>query len=213
MGLVKYVRTPLRHNDGNACLWIIGVNVGLFLISRLFPMLTHLLSMTPVEVLGRNRWWQLATYMFMHASFSHLLLNMLGLYFFGMRLEQTIGSNEFVLFYFICGIGAGVMSLFGYLLTLQVNITLLGASGAVYAVLLAFATYFPHSRIYLFAIFPIPAPLLIIVFTVIAVFSTLTSSGGNVAHLTHLAGFVFAFLYLLIRLRINPIDALFRQRY
>lgn len=213
MGLVGYLQTPLRYREGNVCLWLIGINVGLFLISQLFPALSYLLSMTPVEVFGRNYWWQLVTYMFMHANFSHLLLNMLGLYFFGMRLEQTMGSNEFLLFYFVCGAGAGALSLFGYLLGGQLNITLLGASGAVYAVLLAFATYFPHARIYLFAIFPVPAPLLIIVFTVIAVFSTLTSSGRGVAHLTHLAGFVFAFLYLLVRLRINPINALFRQRY
>lgn len=213
MGFTQIIRRPLPYREANFCLWIIGVNTVLFLISQFFPAFTYMMSMTPIEVLGRNRWWQLVTYMFMHANFSHLLLNMLGLYFFGMRLEQTLGSNEFLLFYFACGVGAGVISLVGYLLSGQLAITLLGASGAVYAVLLAFASYFPHARIYLFAIFPVPAPLLVIVFTVIAVFSTLTARGGNVAHLTHLAGFIFAFFYLLVRLRVNPIDALFRQRY
>lgn len=213
MGLLKHLQTPLRYRNDNVILWLIAANVGLFMLSQLFPELVYLLSMNPSDVLGRNRWWQLGTYMFMHAGFSHLLLNMLGIYFFGTRLEQEIGSNEFMLFYFVCGIGAGVFSFFGYLLGGQTNIVLLGASGALYAVLLAFATYFPHARIYVFAIFPVPAPLLIIVFTVIALFSSLTSRGGGIAHLTHLAGFVFAFLYLIIRLRINPINELFRQKY
>ena len=175
--------------------------------------MTYYLAMNPAAVLVGNRWWQLVTYMFAHANFSHVLLNMLGLYFFGIQLERTIGSNEFLLFYFVSGIGAGLLSLGGYVLTGNVNVSLLGASGAVYAVLLGFATYFPHTRIYLFAIFPVPAPLLIIVFTVIALFSTLGGRGGNVAHLTHLAGFVVAFFYLWIRLGINPIDSLFKRQY
>ena len=208
---MQRVQKPLRYRDSNFFLYLIGANVVLFLASRAFPTLGYFMAMTPLEVVGNNRWWQLATYMFAHASFSHLLLNMLGLYFFGLRLEQTIGSNEFLLFYFVCGIGAGLVSLVGYIVSGQVNISLVGASGAVYAVLLGFATYFPHARIYLFAIFPVPAPLLIIGFTFISVFSALTARGGNVAHLTHLAGFLFAFFYLWIRLRINPIDSMFKR--
>lgn len=207
------LRKPLPYRSYNAVLWIIGVNTVLFLISRASPALTYAMSMTPIEVVVGGRWWQLVTYMFVHANFSHLLLNMLGLYFFGLRLEHVVGSSEFLLFYFVCGVGAGLASLAGYVAGGRVLVSLVGASGAVYAVLLAFATYFPHAQIYLFAIFPVSAPLLIIVFTVIAVFSSLTARGGNVAHLTHLAGFIFAFFYLWGRLRINPINALFRRRY
>jgi membrane associated rhomboid family serine protease len=130
---------------------------------------------------------------------------MIGLLLFGMQLERRIGSGEFLLFYLVVGTLAGVFSLFFYALTGAYNIPLVGASGAIFGVLLAFATYYPTATILVFGIIPVRAPVLVIGFTALEVFSIITGRRGNVAHLTHLAGFLFAFLYLVIRLRINPI--------
>jgi membrane associated rhomboid family serine protease len=85
------------------------------------------------------------------------------------------------------------------------QVWLVGASGALFAVILAYATYFPTSRLLVFGILPVRAPVLVIGYTVIELVSMFSRNRGNVAHLTHLAGFGFAYLYLIIRLRINPI--------
>ncbi len=184
---------------------LMAINVLMFLVTLVWPPLTQIMALVPLQVLVNGRWWQLLTYMFAHANFSHLLFNMLGLFFFGIAVERVLGSREFLLFYLVCGIGAGLVSLIGYILSGNTAIYLVGASGAVYAVLLAFATFFPHTHIYVMGIIPVRAPLLVLIFTAIALFSQLSGRGGAVAHLTHLAGFLFAFLYLLVRHRINAI--------
>jgi len=161
--------------------------------------------MNPIYVTQANRWWQVLTYMFAHASIWHLFFNMLGLFFFGVQLERRLGSSEFLLFYLLSGTLAGLFSLLVYWFTGAFTVFLLGASGAVFAVLLAYATYYPTSRILLFGIVPIRAPVLVVGYAAIEVFNMFSRNRGNVAHLTHLAGFAFAYLYLIVRLRINPI--------
>jgi membrane associated rhomboid family serine protease len=122
-----------------------------------------------------------------------------------------MGSHEFLLFYLLSGVLAGLFSFVVYQFTGQYNVYLLGASGAVYAVLLAFATYFPTSRIYVMGIIPIRAPILVLIFTAIAVFSQVFNYRNSVAHLTHLAGFGIAYLYFLTRFGINPFGVFFRS--
>jgi membrane associated rhomboid family serine protease len=199
----------------NATLVLIGINVFVFFISSFIaPTLFSYLSMIPALVVLRNWWWQVFTYMFVHADIWHLLFNMLGLFFFGVQLERRIGSHEFLLFYLISGVLAGAFSLLVYWLTGAYMISLLGASGAVFAVLLAYATYYPTSTILIFGIIPVKAPVLIVGYAAIEIFSMFSRNRGNVAHLTHLAGFGFAYLYLLIRLRINPVrEFLGNRRY
>ena len=111
----------------------------------------------------------------------------------------------FLLFYLLSGTLAGLFSLLVYWATGAYQVWLVGASGAVFAVLLAYATYYPRSTILIFGIIPVKAPVLIIGYAAIEIFSMFSRNRGNVAHLTHLAGFGVAFLYLLIRLRINPV--------
>ena len=159
----------------------------------------------PPAIVRRNAYWQFVTYMFAHANITHILFNMLGLFFFGAQVERRMGSNDFVLFYLFTGIAAGLFSYIVYRLSGPPYSALLGASGAVYAVLLAYATYYPDSRIYIFGIFPIRAPIMVLLFTGIAIFSQVFSFRSGVAHLTHLAGFGFAFIYFLVRFGINPI--------
>jgi len=198
-------RRQFRYSYSNAALYIIIINVVIFLVNMAMPATRFYLAMNPVLVVGRGYIWQIVTYMFAHASFSHILFNMLALFFFGIQLERRIGSSEFLLFYFVSGIGAGAFSLLVYWLTGAYQVWLLGASGAVYGVLLGYATYYPDSRIYIMGIIPVKATHLVLGYTAIEVLSQVFSFRSGVAHLTHLAGFGFAFLYLLIRLRINPV--------
>jgi len=199
------LRKPFAYQYFNASLWIIGLNVLIFFFTSVSPRMTVYFSLNPYLVIRANAYWQFLTYMFTHANFSHILFNMLGLFFFGSSVERRMGSKEFLLFYFISGLGAGLFSFIVFLLTGSYNVILLGASGAVYSVLLAFAVYFPYANIYLFGLFPIKAPILVLGYAAIEIFSQVFSLRSGISHLTHLAGFGLAFLYFIIRLGINPI--------
>ena len=205
------IRRPFEYKFYNAAFVIIGLNVLVFLINNIAPRSLAYLVLSPAYIIRYNWYWQFFTYMFTHGSISHILFNMLGLFFFGTQVERRMGSHEFLLFYLSTGVLAGVFSFVVYRLTGQFNVFLLGASGAVYAVLLAFATYFPSSMIYVMGIIPIRAPVLVLIFTAIAVFSQVFNYSSRVAHLTHLAGFGIAYLYFIARLGINPFGVFFRN--
>lgn len=164
---------------------------------------TTFLAMNPVLTVVQGFWWQPFTYMFVHSGISHLLFNMLGLFFFGTQVEQELGSWEFLLFYMLTGVLAGFLSLAIYWYSGTYMVFLLGASGAVFAVLLAFATFYPNAQIYIFGIIPMRAAALVTLYTFIEIFSQIRG-GSNVAHMTHLAGFGFAYLYFIIRVGLNP---------
>ncbi|MCF7953741.1 MAG: rhomboid family intramembrane serine protease [Spirochaetales bacterium] len=200
------LQKPIHYSYNNAAFILIIINVVVFFFTYMNQRLIFYIAMIPNLVVQEGFFWQVFTYMFAHANFSHIFFNMLGLFFFGVQIERRMGTGEFLLFYGITGTLAGVFSLFVYLLTGNTGVILLGASGAVFAVLLAFATYFPYARIYIFGIIPMRAPVLVVVYTGIELFSQVTSSYSGVAHLTHLAGFGFAYLYFLLRLNINPVD-------
>ena len=201
-------RRPFRYQFTNATLVLIAVNVGVFFLTRMSTGFLVNLAMVPAYVM-RGRVWLLFTYMFAHGSISHLFFNMLGLFFFGTHVERELGSSEFLLFYFLTGILAGVFSFAAYAATGAWVTFLIGASGAVYAVLLAFAALFPGSIIHVWGILPVRAPVLVLAYTAIEVGSQLFSFRSGIAHLTHLAGFGFAYLYFLVRLGINPIRRFF----
>lgn len=148
-------------------------------------------------------YWQFFTYMFVHSNLSHLFSNMLGLLFFGITLERTIGSKEFLLFYFVTGTLCGVFSFILNWILGAYGVFLMGASGVIYAILLLFAVSFPRSTIYIWGIIPLPAPILVIVYTVFELVSQF-SANSNIAHYAHLAGFLFAYLYCLVRMEVNP---------
>lgn len=182
---------------------LIAVNFIVFCLTYfLFPRLMYFLAMIPSAVLYGHSYWQFATYIFCHGGMWHLLMNMLALYIFGMPVSREIGSNEFLLFYLLTGIAAGVMSFLTYLFA-GYNVMLIGASGAIYGVMLLFSVFYPRSVIYVFGIIPVRAPLLIVIYFMIEFLGALSMRGG-IAHATHLWGLVFAFLYCMIRLRIKP---------
>ena len=211
---MNIIRKPFRYRNDNIVYIIIGVNILVYLAERFLrdiPLIPYL-SMIPLAVRSRGWVWQFITYMFVHdpRSIGHILFNMFALFIFGRQVEWKMGSREFLLYYLLTGIFAGVFSFFIYLFTNNVLVFLMGASGAIFAVQLAFATFFPDSIIYLWGILPLRAPVMVLGFTAIELVFMLTGAGGNVAHVTHLAGFGFGWLYFLLRFRINPWRAMRR---
>jgi membrane associated rhomboid family serine protease len=208
---MNLIRRPFAYSYFNATLLLIIVNIAVFLLQRLDPKLTLMLAMTPVLTL-QGCLWQFVTYMFAHASFSHIFFNMLALFVFGGQTERYMGSKEFLLYYFLTGMLAGFFSFVIFLLTGAVTVQLLGASGAIFAVQLAYAAFFPNSLIYIWGILPVRAPLMVLVFSAIELFSMLFGVANGVAHLTHLAGFGFGWLYFLIRFSVNPLRMMIGRR-
>ncbi len=205
------INKQFPYTYSSVTFYIIGINIIFYMIGFIYPRSIFYTAMIPGLIIQKFYIWQFVTYMFTHGGFSHILFNMLGLFFFGMQVERRIGSYEFLLFYLLTGVLAGIFSFLIYYLTGSYNVILLGASGAIFAVLFAFAVYFPNAQIYIMGIFPVRAPVLVIGYTAIELFSQITSARTGIAHLTHLAGFGFAYLYFIIRLGINPIDS-FKHR-
>jgi len=202
------IRRPFKYSNNGAVYWLIGINVLIFaamqLLGRNFWIFfVERMSMIPLTV--RNGWvWTFVTYMFIHYDFRHILFNMLGLFIFGMHVERQMGSREFLLYYFVTGTLAGIFSFAVYYLTGNYVVALMGASGAVFAVELAYAVFFPDSIIYIWGILPLRAPVMVLGFTALELFFSLSGRRSNVAHLTHLAGFGFGWIYFLIRFGMNP---------
>ncbi|NUN68795.1 MAG: rhomboid family intramembrane serine protease [Bacteroidetes bacterium] len=138
--------------------------------------------------------WQLFTYMFMHASFTHILFNMLALWMFGMELEHVWGSRKFLIYYMLCGFGGGLANLLVAPMFTSVGPTV-GASGAVYGILLAFGMMFPERPIYIYFLLPIKAKYFVVMYMAFEIFSV--GSMDGVAHFAHLGGALVGFLYLL----------------
>jgi membrane associated rhomboid family serine protease len=183
----------------------------IFALERLLPYLKYLLAMTPVLVL-HGCVWQFFTYMFAHDGVSHILFNMLALFMFGTQTERHMGSKEFLVYYLVTGTLAGFFSFIIFLFTGSANVPLLGASGAIFAVQLAYAAFFPNSMLYIWGILPLRAPVLVLIFTGIELFSMVFGISHGVAHLTHLAGFGFGCVYFLVRFRANPLRMMIDRR-
>lgn len=182
----------------------IAINFIMFCLTGfLFPSLKYIFSLVPSYILYRHYYWQFLTYMFTHATVSHFIFNMLSLYIFGTAVERRIGSREFLLYYLLTGVLSGVAS-YAMFYMANTNTVLLGASGAIYALLMLFSVLYPRSVIYVFGLIPVQAPLLIILYFIIELISGLTAHDG-VAHMTHLSGLVFGLLYIVVRMRMNPL--------
>ena len=201
---MKILRRSFRYSYTQIVFYLIGINVLVYLAQHLFWSTTYYLAMFPPYIM--KGWiWQFVTYMFVHAprKFTHILFNMLGLFIFGIQVERRMGSREFLLYYLVTGTLAGVISFAAYYFT-GTNAILLGASGAVFAVELAFATFFPDAIIYIWGIIPLRAPVMVLGFTALELFFSVSGMQNGVAHLTHLSGFAVGWFYFMIRFRINP---------
>ncbi|HVP18518.1 MAG TPA: rhomboid family intramembrane serine protease [Spirochaetia bacterium] len=211
--MASFLRRPIRYSFYNATIILIIINVIVFLFTLVDRQGRVLyLALIPDFVLHGGAWWQVVTYMFVHSGWYHIFFNMLALFLFGIQLERQMGSTEFLLFYFFTGIGAGIASVFINEASGMGMVPVVGASGAIFGLLLGFASFFPDARIFIFGILPMRAPVAVLLFAGIEVFLQITNFQSGVAHLTHLAGIFFAYLYLVVRFGINPIKIFFRRR-
>jgi membrane associated rhomboid family serine protease len=164
-----------------------------FLQTMVSSRITLYLGLVPILVWKEYFLWQLFTYIFLHGGISHLLFNLLALWMFGGELENYWGSRRFSQYFFFCGIGAALCTV---VLTPHQFIPVIGASGAIYGLLLAYGWLFPRRPIYIYFLFPIPAKYFVIIFGLIELYSSMEGTGGGVAHLTHLGGLLFGLIYM-----------------
>jgi len=183
---------------------IVYVNVGAFLITFFAPsLMVDLFGLSPAAVLEQGRIWQLVTYLFIHdaSGFTHILFNMLALWMFGVDLERRWGTPAFVRYYFITGVGAGVATVVVSLLPFDAvrsiyYVTTVGASGAIYGLLLAWAILFPHRTILFMFIFPLQARIAALLMGGMSFLAAVSGRNGSVAEATHLAGLLVGWIYL-----------------
>ena len=211
MASTSLLRKPFRYTYFNATLYLIAINVLVFAVSYMFPTLNDYLALNPAMVLS-GYVWQVFTYMFAHANLAHIFFNMIGLFFFGRAVERSIGSKEFLLFYLLSGVLAGLISFLIFVVAGAWNIMLLGASGAIFSLLLAFAILYPDALVYIYGIVPLRAPVMVLGYAAIEIGSQILSFSTSVAHYTHLAGFAVGWVYFLARFGINPAKRLFRRK-
>jgi membrane associated rhomboid family serine protease len=166
--------------------FLILANLVMLLVGGAVPGLVNNLMLVPVLIPVRP--WTVVTYMFLHSGFMHLFFNMLALYFFGPRLELRLGGRRFIGLYMTSGIAGAIMSL------VTPYVAIIGASGAVFGVMLGYAHFWPRDLVYVFFL-PMEARWLVILMTAMSLFGA-WQGGGGIAHFAHLGGFVGGFLYL-----------------
>jgi membrane associated rhomboid family serine protease len=168
---------------------LLFANVAVFFMQMTMPGVTNALVFVPALVLVRP--WSLVTYMFLHGGIMHIAFNMIALYFFGPQVEARLGSRSFVQLYFVSGVSGAVLSMF-----LAFGSPIIGASAAVFGVMLAFAWFWPDAQILIWGILPVSARVLVIATTILSLMSGLGGSRGGIADFAHLGGYAGAFVYL-----------------
>ncbi len=173
-------------------------NVAMFLFQTIARALVQvridrLFGLVPYEVVHHLFLWQLVTYMFLHGGFLHIGFNLLALWMFGTELEALWGTRKFLRFYFVTGIGAAIATT---LVTPNSYVITIGASGAIYGLLAAYGLLFPDRVILLYFVLPIRAKYLVLILGLITFWSSVAATGGGIAHVAHLGGLVFGWLYL-----------------
>lgn len=181
-----------------AVLNLVLANVAVFTLQLVSGVVAQvrfdrLFGLVPYDVVHHLFVWQLATYMFLHGGVWHIAFNMIALWFMGPPLEKLWGTAKFLRFYFITGIGAGIS-------TTAVGpnslIPTIGASGAIYGIILAYGVLFPRQTLLIWGIIPIEARFLALIMGVMAFWFSLTAPGSGVANIAHLGGMLFGWLYL-----------------
>ena len=179
---------------------LLVANVLVFVVVQPGTLLYGLLTLFPPAVIGIDRFyipampfrpWTAVTYMFLHAGFGHVFFNMIGLFFFGPRLEARLGPKGFLWLYFLSGLGGAAFSfIFSF------GAPVVGASAAVYGILIGFAMYWPRENIYIWGVLPVQARWLAAALVFISLYSGISGSGGGVAHFAHLGGLAVGAGYL-----------------
>jgi membrane associated rhomboid family serine protease len=186
------------------------INAGIFLLQHILDLFLagafeHIFGLNHVGLLDEFKIWQLFTYMFLHGNLLHLFFNLLALWMFGGELEQRWGKKIFLQYYIFCGVGAGffiavmnfiVFTQYGY------NPITIGASGAIYGILLAYGMTWPNREVLLYFLFPIKIKYLVIAFGLMEFLGTISSAtgaGGTVSHIGHIGGLISGFIFIIYK--------------
>jgi len=181
---------------------LLFANIAVFLLQFLAPALNEtlvrLFGLVPLLAFNHFFLWQFVTYMFLHGGFSHIFFNMFALWMFGVELERTWGTREFLKYYFLTGIAAGLSTA---LFSWGSIIPTIGASGAIYGILAAYALFFPDRYVYMYFLFPIKMKYLALILGALEFFSAYNQAQTGIAHAAHLGGMVVGFFYLRFKYR------------
>ena len=195
---------------------VANVIVFLFQMSPFGPLLELFGALWPIGSHNTGGYsfqlWQPVTYMFLHGGFAHIFFNMFALWMFGAEIENYWGTKNFVTYYFVCGIGAALINLVA---TAGLPYPTIGASGAIFGVLLAFGMMFPDRYIYIYFLLPVKTKYFVAGYALIEFFSGLGNrsmgSGSDVAHFAHLGGMLVGYIYIMIRRNDGSISRMFRK--
>lgn len=204
MKCLNFLRRPFSYTFTNVSFYLIFINILVYFVQKYFRQrgifLDGLFALNTYSFVQKKMVWQAFTYMFLHGDFWHLIFNLLVFFWFGINVERKIGSREFLLFYLLCGTLSGVvMGLLYYFVGIYTYVV--GASAALYAVMLAFAVLYPDSNVYLYFVLPIPSAILILAYFVLELVQIFTNDG--IAHIGHLFGLIFGWLYMKVRYGIS----------
>jgi len=184
---------------------LILANIIVFFLEKSSPQVLDLFVLVPAE--GLTRPWTFVTYMFLHDpnGLAHILFNMLSLWFFGPRLEDRLGGRAFLGLYFSSGVMGALLSLL-----FTPHAAIIGASGAVFGVLLGYAWFWPRDQMMIWGVIPIEARYMVVLMTVLALWGGF-SGGGGIAHFAHLGGFLGGYFFLRLLQRSSPSQRFKRQ--
>lgn len=178
-------------------------NTAIYLVLALAPdsfsaALVQLLGLVPSEFLSGFKVWQIVTYLFIHNPYGleHILFNMLSLWMFGTTIESVWGAQRFLRYYLLCGVGAGFFVVVLSYVFGNPNVPTIGASGAIYALLLAFGILFPDATVFFSFLFPMKARYYVMLMGAIVFLSTMRSTGSRISHIAHLGGLIVGYLYI-----------------
>jgi membrane associated rhomboid family serine protease len=201
---MRYARYPSRSSFfygyfPTGVKWLLIVNTAVFILTSLAPRSLGpdiaVLALAPVAVVFHLAFWQLATYLFLHGGIWHLLFNMLTLWMFGAPLEQDWGTRKFLKYYFLCGIGAGLCDVALHAAIGDWGTRTIGASGAIFGLLLAFGVLYPNQMVLMNFLFPIKAKYMVMIYGAIELWMSIGPNTG-VSSIAHLGGMLFGYVYL-----------------
>jgi membrane associated rhomboid family serine protease len=181
--------------------WLLVANVVIYLFQLVTERLLVIrFGLIPAAVIGHFEIWRLATYMFLHGGLFHILINMFILWMFGVTIERAWGTKRFLFYYFMTGIAGG---LFTVIFQPSSIVPTIGASGAIYGLLAAYAVMFPDQIMYLYFVFPMKVKYAVLLFVGLEFLGSLGSTPDGIGHLAHLGGAVVGFIYLKLDWRLR----------
>lgn len=188
-------RTPWSERITPMVQWLLIANTVIFLLQNAvgFRWMNYRFGLVPLLIRENLMYWQFVTYLFLHGDLLHFLFNMFVLWMFGCEIERAWGSRQFLRYYFLTGIGAGI---FTFIFSFNSPIPTIGASGALFGIMVAYALLFPDRLIYVYFLFPVRAKYLVLFFAGLEILASFNHTADGIGHFAHLGGMVVGYLYL-----------------